>query len=699
MTNRKQKPIPDFETRAAAAQQMAVELRDTQPFNDEYLYRTYEVDRAAIDIDKRTVELAFSSETDKVRRFDGVEILDHGKGSIRLGRLKNRAPLLLEHFRFDHIGVVEKVSVGSDRVARVLVRFGKGAQATEVFNDVVDGIRTKVSVGYRIHKRVLTEEGSDKIPVYRIMDWEPMEISIVSIAADDDVGVGRNAEHVQTISETEDNDMKHLQRLAHDKRLRDEEHGGDGGTRGGASGAASAAAAPAVAAAAATATIEPAQRFDAEGERKVIREAEITRQRDIRDIGARLGMTDLADQYIREDKSLHDFRAAVLEKMGESTPASPSRHVSVDLNAREHSEYSVCRAMEAAADGDWSRAGLEREVNEDIAKQLGRSAKGFFVPTNLRHTPEMMARAAEILKRAPLEAGADASGGYTVQTDVLSLIEMLRNRMMVRRMGATVLSGLQGDLSIPRQATGSAFTWVAETPGVDLGDSDATFDQVPLAPKTGQSSTSYSRQLLRQSTIDVEMFVRNDLTLSAAVGLDLAALHGTGAGNQPTGLINVTGIGDVVGGANGAAPGWGSIVGLETEVSVDNADIGALGYLTNATMRGKLKTTEKAASTAQFVWGDGAASEPGVGSMNGYRAGASNQVRNDLTKGTSNDCSAIFFGNWADLIIGEWGAIEIIVDPYAKKKQGLVEVTSFLMADIAVRRAQSFAAMKDARSV
>jgi HK97 family phage major capsid protein len=183
------------------------------------------------------------------------------------------------------------------------------------------------------------------------------------------------------------------------------------------------------------------------------------------------------------------------------------------------------------------------------------------------------------------------------------------------------------------------------------------------------------------------------LTQAAAIGLDLAALHGTGSSNQPTGIINVSGIGLVSGGTNGLAPTWANMVALETEVAQDNADIGSVGYLTNAKVRGKMKTVEKASGTAQFLWNDGA---DGFGMVNGYRAGVSNQVASNLTKGTASSiCSAAFFGNWADLLIGEWGAIEIIQDPYSKKKQGLVEVTSFVMADIAVRHAQSFAVNKD----
>ena len=633
------------------------------------IYRTHDIEKRAIDVESRTVELAFSSETEKVERWDGIEILDHGAGSIRLGRLQNKAPLLMDHNARDQIGVVESVTVGADRLARSVVRFGKSGRASEIFDDLVDGIRTKVSVGYMVYKRMETDEGTDQKPVYRVTDWEPHEISIVSIAADDDVGVGR-ASASSSNSETNEATI-----------MSDEEN------------AAAAAATRAAAAAPAPAAAAPA--FDEKAARAEILKTEQLRSNAIRELGKRRNMPELADKFVADGKSLDEFRSALLDSMDDESAAAPHRHANVDLNAGEAESYSIVRALRAKASGDWSKAGLERELSDEIAKQLGRDTEGVFVPSNLRNSPELQQRMGRISTRAPLTADAVAAGGYTVATNVMSLIEMLRNRMMVRSMGARVMSGLVGPLSFPTQATGAAFTWTAEDPGSDLTDSDLTTGQVAMSPKSGQTSSSYSKQLLAQSSLDIEALVRDDLTKAAAIGLDLAALHGTGASNQPTGVIATSGIGDVAGGTNGLAPTWANIVALETAVAIDNADIGSLGYLTNAKVRGQLRVTEKASSTGQFVWEDG--NEPGFGMLAGYRAGVSNQVSSTLTKGTASGiCSAIFFGNWDDLLIGEWGALEILVDPYALKKQGMVEVTSFVMADIAVRHAQSFAVMQDA---
>jgi HK97 family phage major capsid protein len=219
------------------------------------------------------------------------------------------------------------------------------------------------------------------------------------------------------------------------------------------------------------------------------------------------------------------------------------------------------------------------------------------------------------------------------------------------------------------------------------------FGQVGMSPKSAIATIPYAKQLLAQSSMDIEQFFRNDLAKINALGLDLAAINGAG-GDQPTGILNTSGIGLLPGLANGVAPDLAMMIALESELAVDNADEGTMAYLFNAKTRGTLKNTEVTANSGRMVWGKGG--EQGLGEVNGYRAGVSNQMPGNLTKGTADSiCSAGIFGNWADLLIGEWGVIEIIIDPYTLKKQGLVEMTSTMLCDIAVRHPQSFAASKD----
>lgn len=359
--------------------------------------------------------------------------------------------------------------------------------------------------------------------------------------------------------------------------------------------------------------------------------------------------------------------------------AKPSDPTLIGMDNKDVRRYSLTRAIMASAAKDWRGAELEREASEEVAKQLGRSPQGFFVPSDVQTE-----------KRVVL----DSTGGRpTIATELLaqSFIDLLRNRMMVRAAGATVLNGLVGDVAIPRQTGGATAFWVAEGGAPTV--TRQTVDQVTLNPKTVGAFTDISRRLLGQSSLDVENFVRTDLATVLALAIDFAALHGTGASNQPRGIANTAGIGAVIGGVNGLAPNWAHIVNLETEVAIDNADIGTMSYMTNARVRGQLKTTSKAGTEAVMVWGENA--EP----LNGYRAFVTNQVRSDLTRGTGTNLSAIFFGNWADLIIGQWGTLDILVDPYTGGTSGTVRVIALQDVDVAVRQPMSFAAMLDAITV
>lgn len=149
------------------------------------------LDRAAVDSEARTVDLAFCSEA-PYERWWGVEILDCAPKSVRMQRLNNKASVLVDHRSEKHVGVVERASIDGDRKGRARVRLGRSNFASEILQDIADGIRTKVSVGYMVHDLVL-ERKQDDISTYRVTDWEPFEISIVSVPADDTVGVGRAA--------------------------------------------------------------------------------------------------------------------------------------------------------------------------------------------------------------------------------------------------------------------------------------------------------------------------------------------------------------------------------------------------------------------------------------------------------------------------------------------------------------------------
>jgi HK97 family phage major capsid protein len=359
--------------------------------------------------------------------------------------------------------------------------------------------------------------------------------------------------------------------------------------------------------------------------------------------------------------------------------------LALGMSGKEISDYSLMRAIRAAADARndpnaWNKAGLELEASRAMAQKLGRDPKGFFVPWDVQMSP--------MRPRNTQQSGDPSTGGYLhgVEHMAQSFIDVLRNKMVLRQAGATVMTGMTGDVDIPKKTGGATAYWIGE--GNSPSKSTLQFGQVAARPRTVAAYAQLTRRFIKQSSPDAETLVREDIAEVIAQAADKAGLHGAGSALEPLGVSNMSGIGSVVGDTNGASPDWDDIVGLETEVAVDNADIGRLAYITNTKVRGKLKRTPVISGQHPFVWQ--------ANQMNDYAAYATNQVRADLTKGNSSVCSAIFFGNWADLVYLFWGGLDVIVDPYTNSTSGDVLISAMQDLDIIGRRVQSFAAMLDA---
>lgn len=623
--------------------------------------------RDTIDVEARTVELAFASEV-PYQRWWGNEILDMAPGSVDLSRLNGAHPLLLNHDPSQQIGVIERAWLDADRKARAVVRFSRSALGQEVFQDVQDGIRELVSVGYSIDDMVL-ESRSDDEATYRVTRWTPHEISIVSVPADASVGVGRS--HAPAGAAT-----------AQPK----EPSMSDTPT-----------AAPA-------ATQQP--------DIRVIASEVITAERErtsaIRSMGQAHGLVAEADAAVAAGKSVDQFRATVLEKLEAAGKITPAVSPVIGLSEGEKRKYSIANLMFALLEPNdreaQKRAGLEIEASVAARKlrpldeqgvHHSHRAAGFTVPVDVLQGPvshDMMQARALIqrLMQRDLTVGTANQGGNLVATDLLAanFIDLLRARMVLAGLGATVLDGLMGNVAIPSQTAGAATYWVAEATAVT--ESQAVFGQVAMTPKTVGMFTDYTRKTLLQATPSIEMLVRADLANGIANEIDRVGIAGTGSGAEPRGVINTAGIGAVAGGTNGAAPTYANMVALEEAVGIANADMGAMAYLTNPRMRAQLKLTQVFASTnGQPVW---AGQE-----VNGYSAVATNAVPNTLVKGSSGAvCSAIAFGNWNDLLMGFWSGLDLILDPYALATAGGRRIVALQDCDVAVRRAGSFAAMLDA---
>jgi hypothetical protein len=434
--------------------------------------------------------------------------------------------------------------------------------------------------------------------------------------------------------------------------------------------------------------------------RVVERKNERTRAETIINLATEHGFGARAAEWVASEKSVEEVSREILkgvkERMAKPTPAA----LPAELSDKERKRYSFARAIAAESGLTDIKfdAGFEREIGQEVEKKLPPEYQrkgGVLIPSSLNHRTldEALAFREAMATRAGLDSATATKGNELKFTQPGDFIDLLRARMKTRALGARVLSGLTGPVSFIKQTGAASGSWLAENGGVDTADSNLLLALVTLAIKTYQASTSFSRQLLVSAisgSVDAEQMVRDDLALVHALALDSAGIQGSGAANQPRGVLNTAGIGSEVGGANGAAATYANMVNMETAVAVANADVDNMAYLTTPGQRGKLKQIAQLANTANVpVWYKG--------QVNGYRAEVSTQVPSNLTKGTAvGICSAIIFGDWSQLVYGEWGVLELITDPFRLKKQGMIEVTSFQMADVGVRIPAAFDAMQDA---
>jgi HK97 family phage major capsid protein len=356
------------------------------------------------------------------------------------------------------------------------------------------------------------------------------------------------------------------------------------------------------------------------------------------------------------------------------------------LGADELRAYSMRNVLMSLVDpsNHRSAAGLEHEVSARArSMELTRQHEhGVFIPF-------------EVLAR-DLVVGTPSAGGNLVATEVHreKLIDLLRPASAVVAAGATVLTGLTGNFAVPRMSGGTQIQWVAENTAPTEGA--PTFDvPVSMSPKTAGGFVDIGRRLMLQTGGDTSRLISNDLIAGIGTIIDVAALNGSGSGNQPRGILNTAGIGSVAGGANGAAPVYDNVVDLEAAVANQNTLLEQPGFVTNSRVRSKLEKTQMFGGTNGIpVWrADGSGDV-----LKGRRAFVSNNVPNTLTKGTSSGiCSALIYGNWPDLIVGMWGeGVTIMVDPYSNSTTGAVRLVALVDCDVAIRYATLFSAMVDA---
>jgi HK97 family phage major capsid protein len=615
------------------------------------LWRAAEV--GAIDVEARTVELAFSSEIE-VPRWWGIEILSHAEGAADLSRLNNGGALLMDHDRTDQVGVIESARIDTDKRGRAVVRFGRGERASEVFQDVIDRIRQHVSVGYAIQEATLTEMREDG-DVYTVTSWLPVEISFVSIPADDTVGVGRAAEnpHVEQPAATPENHNA-------PEKGNEEPKITTQGNRN------------------MPDPIQEPQNIDADAQRRAGADAERARVREIVAAGSQYGADELAREFVSSGKSMDEFRTALLEHVEKrhSRPiAEQTMDASTGLSAEDARKFSFMKAIRALANPTDKKAqkeaGFEIEAGRAAAEKVGKEAQGIMVP------PEVLGRS--LIEGRSFNAGqngqsgAGSTGGASIATELMAsaFIDLLKNATTIMQLGRPI-GGLVGNVDIPRKTARSQGYWIGE--GDDAPEGEMDLGQIALSPKTVAAYSDITRRLMMQSSLDVEALVRADLAEALGLAIDLAGYYGSGSAHQPKGIANYTGIAAV----NFAAtyPSYVEAVAMETAIASRNAAVANMAYIVDAQTKGAAKTTQKfpGTPTGATLWEQG-------DTMNGYQT----RVTNQLTAGD------VFFGNFADLIIAMWGGLDLTVDTMSLSKSGGTRIVVFQDVDFALRRVESFA--------
>ncbi|WP_018649491.1 MULTISPECIES: phage major capsid protein [unclassified Thioalkalivibrio] len=571
--------------------------------------------------DEKTVPVVLSTEH-PVDRGPFLEVLDHSPGAVDLNR--SPLPFIESHDTGRlNIGVVERLRLDGDKL-RGILRLGTSNRAAEVFQDIRAGILRSVSIGYRIH------EARDEGETMRVTRWEPFECSAVSVPADPNAGFFRTYPNEDQTMTNQDTHMTRSER----RNL------------------------------------------------KAAQEAESQRSFDLKALGHAYsdhGGIALAEQAIREGRDKEWLRQALLENMSSRGPdpaLQPFDSMApagggLGLSNSEMEEYSLARAIRMLMDPkEAQKGGIELEAHRALVQEHRRETTGLLVPLEVQLQQVRGYAARNLLTAA-------ATGSDLVGTDHMggSFIDVLRNNSMAFQVGMQPMSGLQGNVQIPIKTSASTAAWIDGDGADALPDSGPGLDSISLSPRTVGGLASFSRRMLLQSSPEIEGLLRSDLADTLAVEIDRAALNGAGSSNEPTGILNTSGINsDTYSGD----PAYADLVNLETLVSDHNADSPRSVYAVTPGLRGTLKSTDIGTDTGTMIWTNQSA---GMGMVNGYGAFATKNMPADT----------VLFGDFSQVLFGEWGIMELMVDPYHDFDKGSVRVRVLYSCDIALRHPKAFA--------
>ena len=619
-------------------------------------------------VEDRTYSIPFSSEHPVERSF-GTEILSHEEGSIDFSRLNGGvAPVLWNHNMDELIGIVRSAYLDTSKdkkKGRAVIELSRNPRAQEIQRDIEDGIIRSISVGYGISE--MEEEEIEGNSVFVAKRWMPYEISLVSSPADPSATFGRSLIEPNTMPSVEKSDIVEDKRIiTHNENLKKE----------------------------IMSTNQEIEVVRSEAEKSATSK-ERTRISQINATCARHGFDDLAEQMIANGSSVDACREAILERIN-AKPVETVKPVEEQLSKKERQylakDYKVSALLRGAITGDWSSygAGFAKEIHEELSRnaQSNQNNGGFFVPFSAL--------------RATYNTATANQGGNLVPTDLRGddFIQELRSSSKMVELGTTVLTGLTGDVAIPR-ASGVASSAYLSSETASISQSEGTFDQITMTPKTLASFSKFSRNMVIQATGGIENIVRAQLQRGINVGLDSGIISGSGSSGQPTGILNQSGINSVAMGTNGGAITLDKIVDLETAMMEDNAAVNpdSVAYVTNAKVMGAIKKLKT--SGGEYIVNNNLAAI-GRGetplAVNGYPIAMTNNVPSNLTKGSSSGvCSALILADFTQVVLGIFGGgVEISVgesgDDFQKNLTSVKAVVAF---DVALQHAESVAAIVD----
>jgi HK97 family phage major capsid protein len=630
-------------------------------------YRDFEVEvEARADGGEGEVRLypvSFSSEA-PVRRYswdtweEYDEVLSHVAGDVDLGRAKNGLPLIKSHQRLLHFGSVNDIELDEKRKRlRGMASFSSIPLGQEQETMLREGHIKTVSVGYQIlSMEMVSKDKKTSLATYRCR-WMPYEVSTEPIPADPKVGFGRTrtAPDVDLVEFTIEEPACEGERTM----------SVEAGTQ------------PTAAQAPAPGTETPVAPAPAPAPKVEMRDrgAEAA---EIMDMAQSYGVTDKAAGWLRQGLTPDQVSREILKAVRTQGPAQPAAEALAAMPARDKKRYSIHRAIRMQAelmDGKRSRYdGLEAEVHDELTKhRTGADHGGVLVPWRLESDDHQ-----RVLGTTQPTGGATLVG----QQIMPDMIDLLRNRALVLVAGAKLYPGLQGVVYFNKKTGAPTVAWMEENPPSDAPQSEPAYGYVSLSPKTLIGQVQIPRQLLVMSSIDVEADIRSDLATGHGLALDLGALHGKGTDKQPVGIYGAV---DVQSHPVGGVPDLADITTMPALVADKNADLGALSWMTTPLMAGVLKRTPLVSGYPVFLW-SGTYRE---GELGGYPARTTNQISKTLGAGANEH--GLVFGNWNDLLVGMWGNdLEIVVDVVTKAARGQILITSYSMADTAVRRGESF---------